>query len=159
MDGILGKAETDEQRLYAERLLEGADDRDRTARIEWQGTFAEGVEYGLLGSLVCGHIGRCDVWHASVQEAHLDLDALRGDSLEVLLEESCDLAEVLIRNQTHRYLGRGLRWNDGLRTLLGIAAPDSVHVERGTHSGALHGVISGLALDVADGKRALVVAQ
>ena len=56
---------------------------------------------------------------------------LRSDAEGEFSEELSfeDLLEVLIWHQTHRDLCRRLRWDNGLCTLLDVAAPDAVHIE------------------------------
>ena len=94
-----------------------------------------------------------------MERFHRDFHALGGDGPEVLLEEFADLAVVLIRDQTHRDLGRSLGGNHRLGALLDVAAPDAVHVERGPYARAFERREARFALDSADRKRLLVLRE
>ena len=156
MDRVLGQSEAQKQRLDAQNRLETADDRNGPARVEGQGLPSESRLDGLLGRLVGRHVGRSDVRHSAVQRFHGDLHAPGGDAPEVALEKFRNLPVVLMRNQSHRNLGRRFRRNHRLGPFARVAAPDAVYVERGTHAGTFERRVARLALHVADRERLLV---
>ena len=75
----------------------------------------------------------------------------------MLLEQATNLLEVLVRHKAHRYLGVGTRRDNGLCTLLGVATPNAIHIERWADTRAFNGGVASLALNIVNIKGLLVL--
>ena len=70
---------------------------------------------------------------------HLQLDAFRGDVVEVRLELGRDVVGILVGHKTHRDFGVGLGGDDRLGAFTHVPSPNAVHIQSRTNAHALRG--------------------
>ncbi len=90
---------------------------------------------------------------------HAHLHRRRGDGQEVLGEFFFDFLVGLVGDQAHGNFGVGFGRQYRLGPFANVAAPNTVHVQRGTDRRALDGRIARFALDVLNEQISLVFSQ
>ncbi len=124
-------AESQQHGIEAQELLELNHDGYGSALSLKERFFAKPFMKGRGSCLHTRTVDRCDRRLTAMEPSHCNVDRLRCNLLEMLFEELRCLYRGLIRHDPHGNLRECLRGDHRLRTLAGIAAPDSIALECG----------------------------
>src|ERR1700730_3171485 len=111
---FVGKAETDEDARYFERVVHLGDEWNRTALTNEDGLFAKTFFQRGLGHLENGRFVSRDPGLAGAQYFEPAVDALGKKLSDVLFDELGDFLRILIWHQARGEFRVGLGRNDGL---------------------------------------------
>ncbi len=137
VDVVVGQAEAHHHAGQAEVAVKVADDRNRPAGADEDCVFAPDLVEGAGGGLDVGVVDRNEAGVAGVNQPHVDVDAGRGNLLNVAFVLREGLGWSHAGNQPHGNLGRRLGGDYGLGTGSDEAAGHAVNLERGPRPGAL----------------------
>ena len=108
MNRIPFQSEAHKQRVYSENLLKVGKYRNASASATRNRLYTIDFRHCTRGSLISLGRNRNQETVASVGRFYLHLDIVRSYGLEMLHKQFRYAPAVLIRHQTHRYLGVGL---------------------------------------------------